>query len=198
MGTVKLDESIELAQRRALARVRPTVRRPAHGAEVDGYAGLVTRVLAFALDALIVNGIALVAALAVSLGLSVLHLPSDIDAVIAAVGGGVWIVWSVAYFVFFWSSTGQTPGDRTMRIRVIDARGGETLKPRRAVLRFVGLLLAAIPLLAGLWMMLWDERRRCLQDRIAGTLVLYEPDEQPVRPGLVLGPQAAAGPARQA
>lgn len=198
MGTVILDESIELAQRRALARVRPAVRRGAYGAEVDGYAGLVTRVLAFALDALIVNGIALVAALAVGLGLSVLHLPGDVDAVIAAVGGGVWIVWSVAYFVFFWSSTGQTPGNRTMRIRVIDARGGETLKPRRAVLRFVGLLLAAIPLLAGLWMMLWDERRRCLQDRIAGTLVLYEPDEQPVRPGLVLGSQAAAGPAREA
>ena len=99
--------------------------------------------------------------------------------VIAAITGGAWILWSVAYFAFFWSSTGQTPGNRVMGIRVVDAGGSKALRPRRALLRFVGLVLAAIPLLAGFWMMLWDERRRCLQDRLARTLVLYEPEELP-------------------
>jgi len=197
MSAMALDESIELAQRRALARVHPAVRRPTGPAvEAGPYAGLVTRALAFALDALIVNGVALVVGLAVGLGLSVLHLPSAVDAVIAAVAGGAWIVWSVAYFVFFWSSTGQTPGARVMRIRVVDARGAGTLRLRRAVLRFAGLFLAAIPLLAGLWMMLWDERRRCLQDRIASSLVLYEPDQQPPLP--VREPAATPHPAEEA
>jgi uncharacterized RDD family membrane protein YckC len=197
MNTMTLDESINLAQRRALGTVHPAPQPPADATEVsDAYAGMVTRVLAFALDALIVNAVALAVGLAVGLGLSVLHLPSDVDAVIAAVAGGAWIVWSVAYFVFFWSSTGQTPGDRVMRIRVVDARGGDALGVRQAALRFVGLFLAALPLLAGLWMMLWDERRRCLQDRIARTLVLYEADEQPPRP--VRGPRTAADLAREA
>ena len=197
MNAVALDESINLAQRRALATVHPAAQPPADATEEpDAYAGMVTRVLAFALDALIVNAVAVAVGLAVGLGLSVLHLPSDVDAVIAAIAGGAWIVWSVAYFVFFWSSTGQTPGDRVMRIRVVDARGGDALGVRQAALRFVGLFLAALPLLAGLWMMLWDQRRRCLQDRIARTLVLYEADEQPTRP--VRGPRAAADLAREA
>jgi hypothetical protein len=60
-----------------------------------------------------------------------------------------------------------------MHIRVIDRRRRGPLKPRRALLRFIGLCLAALPLLAGLWMMLWDDRGRCLQDRIARTVVVY-------------------------
>jgi len=137
------------------------------------YAGLVTRALALALDALIINGVAVLVGVTVGLGLSLLHLPHDVDVIIAAVMGGAFIIWTIGYFVFFWSSTGQTPGARTMRIRVIDNRERGPLKPRRALLRFIGLCLAAIPLLAGLLMMLWDARRRCLQDRIARTVVVY-------------------------
>ena len=107
------------------------------------------------------------------LGLALLHLPHEVGVVIGAVMGGLFIVWTVAYFVFFWSSTGQTPGARTMHIRVVDNRARGPLKPRRALLRFIGLVLAALPLLAGLLMMLWDARRRCLQDRIARTVVVY-------------------------
>jgi uncharacterized RDD family membrane protein YckC len=179
-----LEDSTESAQARALARVRPAVEvHPELAIDAENCAGLVTRVLAFTLDSLIINGVALFTGVAIGLGLSVLHLPHDLEVAIAAVGGFVWIVWSVAYFVFFWSSTGQTPGNRVMRIRVVDARGGDALRPRRTLLRFGALIIAAIPLLAGIWMMLWDERRRCLQDRLAATLVIYEPDEEPVQPG---------------
>jgi uncharacterized RDD family membrane protein YckC len=60
-----------------------------------------------------------------------------------------------------------------MCIRVIDMRNRGPLKPRRALVRFIGLILAALPLLAGILMMLWDDRRRCLQDRLARTVVFY-------------------------
>ncbi len=136
------------------------------------YAGLVSRTIAFALDAALVNGVALVVGIAVGLGLSILHLPSQADTAIAAIMGVVWIGWSVAYFAFFWSTTGQTPGNRVMRIQVI-ARGGEQLRPLRAAIRFGCVILAAIPLLGGFLMMLWDDRRRCLQDRLTRTVVLY-------------------------
>jgi uncharacterized RDD family membrane protein YckC len=133
----------------------------------------VTRALAFALDAAIVNAASLLVGVTVGLGLSVLHLPEAADVVIAAILAATALVWTVGYFVFFWSSTGQTPGDRVMRIRVIDSRRRGPLGPRRALVRFVGLVLAAIPLLAGFLMMLWDDRRRCLQDRMARTVVVY-------------------------
>jgi len=93
--------------------------------------------------------------------------------VIAAVLGAAYVAWGVGYFVFFWSSTGQNPGDRVMCVKVIDGRNRGPLKPRRALLRFIGLVLAALPLLAGIVIMLWDDRRRCLHDRLARTVVVY-------------------------
>lgn len=137
------------------------------------YAGLVTRTLAFGLDAAVVNGVAALVAVVIGLGASLLHLPKQADTALAAIGVAAWVLWSVAYFGFFWSTTGQTPGDRIMGIQVVDRRGRGPLKPRRAVARFGFLLLAAIPLFAGILMMLWDERGRCLQDRLARTVVVY-------------------------
>jgi uncharacterized RDD family membrane protein YckC len=146
---------------------------------------LVTRALAFALDAAVVNACALVVGVVVGLGLSILHLPEAADVVIAAILGGLWVLWTVGYFAFFWSTTGQTPGDRVMRIRVIDGRDRGPLKLRRAIVRFGGVIVAAIPLLAGFLMMLWDDRRRCLQDRLARTVVVDAPvsseDQVPLR-----------------
>lgn len=139
----------------------------------SGYAGLVTRAIALALDAAVVWGVAGAVGVTIGLGVSLLHLPSQADAAIAAVLAALGVVWSVAYFVFFWSSTGQTPGSRAMSIAVVDRRGRGPLKPRRALVRFVGLCIAVIPLGAGIAIMLWDGRRRCLQDRIARTVVVY-------------------------
>lgn len=161
----------------ASVQVSPTVSLPE--AATERYAGLVTRSIAFALDGAVVNGCALLVGVVVGLALSVLHLPSKADALVAAVGGIVWLLWSVAYFAFFWSSTGQTPGDRVMRIRVIDGRGGGSIGPVRSIARFGAIILAALPLLGGFLIMLWDGRRRCLQDRLARTLVVHVADAGP-------------------
>jgi uncharacterized RDD family membrane protein YckC len=138
------------------------------------YVGLVTRAIAFAIDAGIINLVALVVGVGTGLIISVLHLPNDLRTALVALGGVVYIVWSIAYFVGFWSTTGQTPGARMMRFRVVPAEGG-TLKPRRAVVRFIGLVLAALPLLAGYLLILYDGRRRGFQDRLARTVVIEAP-----------------------
>ena len=174
MSTLQPGRTPQQAQLSAIHKLRGEVVDATDATTSAGsYAGLVTRVLAFALDALIIDGVAALVGVTVGLGLTLLHLPHEVGVVIGAVMGGLFIVWTVAYFVFFWSSTGQTPGARTMHIRVVDNRARGPLKPRRALLRFIGLVLAALPLLAGLLMMLWDARRRCLQDRIARTVVVY-------------------------
>lgn len=138
------------------------------------YVGLATRGVAFVIDAALINVVGIVVAAGASLIVSVLHLPKDVKDVIVAVGGAAYILWSFGYFVGFWSATGQTPGDRIMQIRVIPV-SGERLKPRRAAVRAIGLVLAALPLFAGYALILFDDRRRGLQDRLARTLVVEAP-----------------------
>ncbi len=153
-----------------------------HGSEAaaapldPSYQGLVTRALALAVDAAVINLAALGVGTAAGLALSILELPSSVEAVLFGLGGLAYFVWTVAYFVVFWSTTGQTPGNRLLHIRVVDARGGE-LRPRRALLRLAGLLLAAAPFLAGFLPVLVDPRRRGLHDMLARTVVVdAEPD----------------------
>ena len=143
------------------------------------YAGLVTRTLAFSLDAVIINVVAWGTGIVIALGLSLISLPEDVRTWLAAIGAVLGCAWAIAYFVFFWSATGQTPGNRVMRIIVLDASTGHPVHAGRAALRLACLPLAAIPLCAGFLMILFDGRRRALQDRLARTVVEHVREEPP-------------------
>ncbi len=137
------------------------------------YAGIATRGIALAIDAAIANGGVLLIAALLSLVTSLvgdLH-PQWLVALLAAAG---WLIALIAYFSLFWTTTGQTPGMRLMELRVIDARGDP---PHffRAVIRVVFLGLAIIPLFAGFIPVLFDARRRALQDMVARTTVIHSP-----------------------
>jgi uncharacterized RDD family membrane protein YckC len=135
------------------------------------YEGLVTRGIAFTVDAAVINVVAIVVAASTALILSVLSAPEWLDTVAVAVGGVVFLGWTIGYFVVFWWTTGQTPGDRLMQIRVCRPDGG-SVGPARSLLRLGGMMLAAIPLGAGFLPILFDDRRRGLQDMLAGTVVV--------------------------
>jgi uncharacterized RDD family membrane protein YckC len=152
---------------------------PTDSAPPRRYVGLVTRALAFGLDAVLINGIAILVTALVSLTFSVIEVPHEVTVIVAAIGGAAYIIWTVAYFTTFWATTGQTPGSRVLRIRVVPA-SGERLLPRRALLRFIGLTLAIIPLFAGLLPILVDDRRRGLQDFLARTVVIEAEEDEPV------------------
>jgi uncharacterized RDD family membrane protein YckC len=94
--------------------------------------------------------------------------------ILAVIGGVAYVVWLIGYFVVFWSTTGQTPGARVMQIRV-EAASGSVVKPRWALLRFAGLVLAALPLCLGFAPILFDDRRRAFQDWLARTVVVEAP-----------------------
>lgn len=136
------------------------------------YEGLVTRSIAFAVDAAVINLVAITVGAVIALTLSVLSIPSDLEKVLAALGGAAYIAWSIGYFATFWSTTGQTPGDRLMRIKVCSADDGEPIGAARSVVRLVCLALAAIPLFAGFLPILFDDRRRGVHDMLAGTVVV--------------------------
>jgi uncharacterized RDD family membrane protein YckC len=137
------------------------------------YAGLVTRALAFAVDAAVVDLTGIFVGVVVGLALSVLKTPDTVDHVLLAIGGVLFVVWTIAYFTGFWSTTGQTPGNRLMRIRVRHASADEPLRLRWAFLRLVGLGLAALPLLLGFLPMLLTDRRRGLQDLLGRSVVVH-------------------------
>jgi uncharacterized RDD family membrane protein YckC len=141
-------------------------------AAAPSYEGLVTRTIAFSVDAAVINLVALAVGVAVGLAVSILGLPSGAKDALVAVGGVAYCVWTVAYFVTCWSTTGQTPGSRLFRIRVRDADEDKSLSAGRSFLRLVYLTLAAIPLFAGFLPILFDDRRRGLQDMLAGSVVV--------------------------
>jgi uncharacterized RDD family membrane protein YckC len=138
------------------------------------YAGLVTRAVAFVIDAAIILAVELLVGVSGVVIVGVLHLPHAINTILVILGGWLAIVWSVGYFVGFWSTTGQTPGSRVMLIRVL-AENGNLLRPSRALVRCIGLLLAALPLFAGFVPILFDRRRRGFQDWLAQTVVVHTP-----------------------
>jgi uncharacterized RDD family membrane protein YckC len=169
------------AHAEAAARAQAAAAVHAHGpgAAVEPppeYAGLVTRAIAFAIDAAIVDLSAASVGIVVGLTLSILDVPSKTDKLLLAVGGVLFVIWTITYFVVLWSTTGQTVGNRVMHIRVRRSREDEHLPPRRAFVRLIGLVLAAIPLLLGFLPILLNDRRRGLHDFIARSVVVSTAD----------------------
>ena len=165
---------MSLAANRAHAVVRPA--RAAEATEAPlAYVGMVTRAIAFAADAAVIQFVAIAVAGTFALIWSVLSPPDKFDEVILVVGSAAYGLWLVGYFVVFWSATGQTPGDRLFRIRVCRAVDGTVPSASAALLRFGGLIVAALPLFAGFLPILLDDRRRGIHDMLAGTVVVSAP-----------------------
>jgi uncharacterized RDD family membrane protein YckC len=139
-----------------------------------GYVGLATRIVSFTIDAALITAVDIIIGVGAALILSLLHLPHDLRVVLTAIGAAAYIVGSIAYFAIFWATTGQTPGARVMQIRVLTS-DGERVKPRWAILRCIGVVLAALPLFAGFALILFDSKRRGFQDVLAHTVVVDAP-----------------------
>jgi uncharacterized RDD family membrane protein YckC len=157
------------------------------------YAGLITRAVAFTIDAVVINVVAITVAGAVALGFSILSIPHKHKDLIATTAGIAFVIWSIGYFVAFWSSTGQTPGDRVMHIRILRSDLG-SLGAVQALRRWAGLIAAALPLLMGFALILVDDRRRGLQDRIGGTIVIRTPQDAVTVPRSPAGSRVGSEP----
>ena len=79
---------------------------------------------------------------------------------------------SVLYFPFFWQRTGQTPGMRPFHLWVVRDRDGAGFGWGTALLRLLGLYVAASVFYLGFLWIFVDKRRRGWQDLIAGTIVV--------------------------
>lgn len=156
--------------------VAPAAEATAVTSPTFAYSGLVTRAIAMTIDALVVNAIALIVAAAWALVSAMLPGSQKLHALEVALAAVIYGVWVFAYFAAFWSTTGQTPGARVMHIRVVHEDGAR-LHIRRALTRFAGTIVAAIPLFAGFVPILFSSRRRALNDWVANSIVVqFEPE----------------------
>ena len=167
-ATRRIDGGLERVARRIF-------RRPQR-AEPTERAGAVTRGLATGIDALIVNlafsGLAAVAALIAS----ALTGGSGVSDLALVFGTGAWLALAGFYLVTFWSLAGQTLGMRFLGIRL--GVEGAGLAARKSIRRLVGVGLGFLSLGIGFLGIIFDDRRRGWQDKMAGVDVLYEPREQ--------------------
>ena len=168
----EIDTATNMAQVEAAVRLRGSTA--VKGAP-QRYVGLVTRLLGFVVDVLIINLVAAFSWAVVALTMSALNVPDSVDAVIVGIMGILYLIWAGGYFVAFWSSTGQTPGARALEFRVVDAEDGKPIKLGRAVARLAGMVLGAIPFFAGYILGLFNERCRCLLDLFGDTVVIDAP-----------------------
>ena len=117
-------------------------------ATLDGavpYVGLMTRVISWMVDFLLINLVAIITGLGAQLIASIFPITTNLKPLFLAIAGGVYVLWTAVYFVAFWSVTGQTLGSRLMKVRLVTA-SGEKIKPLRASVRWVGMNLAMVPL----------------------------------------------------
>jgi|NGEPerStandDraft_4_1074533.scaffolds.fasta_scaffold08602_1 uncharacterized RDD family membrane protein YckC len=133
-------------------------------------AGLVTRMAASAIDALVV-GLILLAEYAVLAGLLFLVNPRDFTlpktSLLLSMTAAFVVL--VLYLTCAWSITGRTYGCHVMGLRVVGARG-RRLRPLGALVR--ALLCALFPI--GLLWCAGSRANRSLQDTMLRTSVIYD------------------------
>jgi uncharacterized RDD family membrane protein YckC len=103
----------------------------------------------------------------------VLGVVSEILKVIFGTAGtGLGLLISLAYFTYFHGTTGQTPGDAALSIRVIDLQTGEPIGYSRALIRWLVSIVSAVVLLIGYLWMIWDGEKQTWHDKAAGSVVV--------------------------
>lgn len=83
----------------------------------------------------------------------------------------------VLLIVGLWARFGATPGKYLMHCRIVDLRTGERPRAGRSLLRYFGYVASLLPLGLGFLWIAWDRRKQGFHDKIAGTAVIYQPED---------------------
>ncbi|MDQ2854066.1 MAG: RDD family protein, partial [Chloroflexota bacterium] len=78
----------------------------------------------------------------------------------------------LVYLAGMWAWRGQTIGMMPFNMKVVSVADGKNIDIFRALLRYVGFIIAAIPLLIGLIWAAFDPRKQGWHDKIASTVVI--------------------------
>jgi uncharacterized RDD family membrane protein YckC len=154
---------------------------PPEGSLAGNYAGPVTRLGAYAVDAF---AVVTTYGLMLSLISFVWQLLTREDLALPVSDSLVWLIglgiWTLVYFGGCWALAAKTPGMAVLGIRVVE-RDGKDLHVRRAFLRALAFPLSFALLGLGFVGIVVGRERRALHDVIAGTTVVYDWDARAPR-----------------
>ncbi len=143
------------------------------------YAGFITRFFAFVIDIIIVMTITTVTAVVLTLIINFFDLaPVENSASFDSRNIMLWLIFTFnfvlffGYFIFFWMTSGQTPGKGFMGVRVIGVNG-RPLTFFQAVVRLIGYWISALAFFLGFLWITIDDQRQGWHDTMARTYVIY-------------------------
>jgi uncharacterized RDD family membrane protein YckC len=151
------------------------------------YAGFASRAVAIIVDVALISLISAVVIAFMSLFFSLPSVQRFIDWVNSFLPGFAqvfveltgprfaaifFLVLTFLYFIFFFSTTGQTVGKAIMGLRVVTT-DGRRMGVKRSFIRTFCYTLSLAPFGMGFLWVLGEDRRRAWHDKIAHTYVLY-------------------------
>jgi uncharacterized RDD family membrane protein YckC len=93
-------------------------------------------------------------------------------------GGSLWSWIGVlvlgVYWVLTWSLLGASLGQKALGMRVVNAANGGRIDVGRALIRYLGFVISAIPLALGLIWAGFDARKQGWHDKMANTYVVRQ------------------------
>lgn len=112
--------------------------------------------------------------LAILIDAVILFIPGFIigEFVPRLIGFVIQIALGIGYTLYFWTTSGATPGKMVMKLKVVNAQTGELLDPGTSILRYVGYFVSALPLYLGFIWVAFDEKKEGFHDKIAKTRVI--------------------------
>jgi uncharacterized RDD family membrane protein YckC len=138
------------------------------------YAGFWRRFLAVLIDGIILNISTSVISFILLIIAAVIGISSRTEYGTAFWENSLFItqIFSILFYLFFWTKGGQTPGKMAMGVRIVKADGSK-INFGRALLRYFGYLVD-FPLTIGIgyFWIAWDRKKQGLHDKIAGTYVI--------------------------
>jgi uncharacterized RDD family membrane protein YckC len=136
------------------------------------YAGFWVRFVAYLIDSVIL-GVAFVVLSIVTGGFTKTDPNTGLQTGNNAATGLIILV-SLAYIVGFWGARSQTPGMMALNLRIVRADNGAPIDYAKAIIRYVGYIIASIPFGLGLIWAGFDARKQGWHDKIAGTFVVRQ------------------------
>jgi uncharacterized RDD family membrane protein YckC len=93
--------------------------------------------------------------------------------VLGATGALLGLVIAAGYFTYFHGTTGQTPGNAVLGMRVVDIETGGVIGYQRAFIRWLVSIVSGLVILLGYLWMLWDGRKQTWHDKAASSLPIH-------------------------
>lgn len=137
------------------------------GPQSTQYAGFGVRLVAHLIDGFIISLVTNVIYWIIGT-----DFDKDVMEIVYSPGGFIAFLITIGYFVYFESSDKQaTIGKSVMGLKVV-RQDGQKMQVSDAIIRYLSKILSAVIFMIGFLMVIFDDQKRALHDRIAKTYVV--------------------------